>query len=302
MIESPQNPKFDWDHFYKNILPSISGFEAEGIIIGVQSRELIARQPGKYEPVLMAVKVNKRLEISYHLGRHIDDEADGDAEIPPHFNDFSDYVSYLKEKVISGDRSITLEGGISGFLLVRSIQKLEEIAPDKREVSDETLRFLDAMHFEHDRRVNGVVLSKQGLEESYNNSFGSSENIALIAIGSKSRSSEMPELAQVQGASYALDDLEREIVRNICNIPSEVLEKSGIGIPQFVQDPGLIKKSEIIQEWIGDEDLRCKELLKSLSKRRVDLRAKGLALFLTLGVRKRLITGSGFRLPRVSGG
>jgi len=130
---------------------------------------------------------------AYWWGRATDDMADGDYPLPDGINSFKQYIEVSKGNIKDGCKQVR-KGFTIDFLLKQALQKLERVQTNRDNVREDLSLFLDAMLVEHSRRVNYAVLSQEELEQLYDQSFGHAHNIMLIALRSKTRAHDIPEI------------------------------------------------------------------------------------------------------------
>ena len=225
------------------------------------------------------------LEPSYYACRRVDDVADGDRDLPPGFENFYEWIAYLRNHINTGGKNIP-KAPTADYLLKQAIVRLEREQRPTDNIRGEFNGFLDAMTVEYERRINRSVLSAQELEEVNRNSFGHAHNMALIAIRSRTRAPDVPQLPQLQGRLYAIADLETELRRGICNIPAEVLETSGLGLPALMEQPELVKDNQGIRHWKDAELQWGRFAMDELAKKPLDWITGFYVRFLTLGIEK----------------
>lgn len=216
------------------------------------------------------------LNIAYHFCRKIDDIADGDQDLPKEYNDFSDLTTKLKNAMrsnmyISSDLEILLRGTVRDMLDYHGF-----------DVRNDLNKFLDAMGYENERRLNKRISSRKQLYELYQNSFGIPQDISFIGIGSKVRSVNIPELAEVQGRTYAVRDLDQDLSKGIIFIPKEIVP-SIVDVNYLCKDPHSIPE---IKRWMNDELIEVKRLTNILRDKKLDRRGRIIVNFLTRGIEK----------------
>src|SRR3989344_7774574 len=96
MKDVPQHFNINDPDFFRSVSPTLSESVVERMVINEQKRILTERAPGKYDIMFLALKVFRRMEVPYFFGRIIDDQVDGDQQIPPGFSSCEDYIDYLK--------------------------------------------------------------------------------------------------------------------------------------------------------------------------------------------------------------
>jgi len=285
MKENPLFSDFDPAFFQNN---HYSTSELEKMIISSQIASMRERASGKYDLILAAVSFFPTLNVSYHFGRMVDDIADGDAPLPGCFSGFEEFVDNLKNRALQPENSDKVKCAAE-FLLLRSVDRLNRISKNQQEVLEGVNWFLNSMLEENRRRVDRKVLTKRQLEKVHYNSFGSSLEISLIAIGSNNRAKDIPEAPLILGKDYSIEEkeLKPDLKRGICNIPSEVLSTANLTLEHLMKNPDLVSHPKI-QEWIINEEIEVGEILDKVKGRKLDTRSDLLVnRFMLLGVRKR---------------
>jgi hypothetical protein len=283
---------------FKKFADSYPADVVEKVVIEQQSKAMKTRAPGKYGPILFTVEhlsnynpltkergkgLVPAIEVCYHFGRAMDDIADGDAKLPVGFKNYKEFVDYLKVKVEKEDHNVD-KGGYVEFLLFSSIHKLaNKTTPE--EIRSGINRFLESMYAEYERREMALVLDRKKLDELHTLSFGTSYDIAFIATGSRNRSSDIASLMVAQGRLYALRDLDSDLSMGICNIPSEVMDKAGIGLQQLKDDPEIVGENIVLTKWVGDELREIREFYNSFNDKNLDNKAKLITRYFKWGIR-----------------
>lgn len=220
------------------------------------------------------------LFTAYHLCRKIDDIADADQPLPERYESFSDMVDELKNamkqnKYPETDLGILLRG------TVRDMNDYHRV-----DLKAQLNNFLDAMLYENERRLKRMISTKSELTRLYQNSFGVPQDIAFIGSGTSVRSNDLPELAELQGRVYAVRDLLPELSKGIIFIPKEAIP-SDISIDTLCENPHSIPE---INDWVRDEIIEGKRMVKALKTKKFDRRANIIIKFLTGGIETYLET------------
>ena len=285
MAEISKNTDVNDPDFFRFIAPTLPESNVVNMIIKEQKRILNERTPGKYVYMFLALGIFRRMEVPYYFGRIIDDQVDGDQEIPTGFSSCEDYIDYLKNSLEEKDDR-TFRGGIAEFLMLKSVSNLEKLEQSHGETKTQTVKFLDAMLSEHQRRTKQGVLTRVELTQRYHDTFDPPQDITFIATGSPTRSSHVPDLALAQGKSFAVKDLKPDISKGICNIPAEILDQAELTFPKLMEDPNLVDGNGLIQEWRLNEQREAEQLVDNLWRMKLEPRAWALVRFLTLGVKR----------------
>jgi len=263
--------------FLLNCMPD---WQHEELVAMEEHARLVARDP-KYENITFALHLASTLMpftrflpgrpigiapglfTAYFFCRVIDDIADGDRPLVG-FDSFEDLADNLKrqmEENAFGDSNveILLRGTI------RDMQKYRGV-----DIRPYVVRFLDAMNYECQRRISHQVSTRQELYNLYQNSFGVPQDMAFIGIGSHLRSSDIPELADLQGRIYAVRDLEQELQQGIVFIPNEV---------------GSIDATSLaVQDWVREELRQGHDTAEHLRSLSMDWKARRIVGFIADGI------------------
>jgi hypothetical protein len=225
----------------------------------------------------------------YWWGRAHDDMADGDMTLPVGVATYGEYVSVCKHHLETDFKDMQKGVGLD-FLLKRVVQKTEREQRPSDNVREELGLFLDAMLTENTRRLQKQVLTRKELYDLNEGSFRHAHNIMLIAIRSPDRASDIPELFQLQGSMYALDDLPTEIPKGTCNIPAEVLDEGKLTLDELITNPNLFFKNTVIGQWVKEEITMGKILYAALEEKIPSLSpiTRFYIYYLVKGVEKRI--------------
>lgn len=281
----------------------------EFIILAEERDRLTNNSPGKYATLATGLRITSTFnplarlvswkfpegifpafEPAYYVGRVVDDIADGDRELPEGYEGFQDWINHLKHCLETNFQAVPKDFSFE-FLFKRAIQRLEPLQRPGDNVREEYLKFLDAMVMENQRRVNAEVKTEQQLAEINWESFSHVQDIAFIAVKSSVRITQKSGLAKLPdllGRGYAIRDLQAELGKNICNIPKEVLDKSGLSFQQLSQNPQLVDGNSVLQSWINSEIQECRKIIEELNQVKLDIPAKFLVKILTKGIEKDL--------------
>ncbi len=290
---------------------NLSEEHIEFLTLSLERDLLTSRSPGKYDALANALLITSifnpltrlyswkmptglypALEPAYYVGRIVDDVADGHRSLPPGFETFKDWTTHLKQLVNLDWQDIPKEISPE-FLLKRAMIRLQPLQRSGDNVSHEFSSFFSAMEVEHDRRINGSVLTTRELQSLNWHSFSHVQNIALIAIRSSTRVKEESGLAilpELLGRGYSVRDLKQDLSDNICNTPKEVLDESRLTLSQLSKDPDLVDNNQTMQNWIASETKDCLTLAQQLTQQKLDLPAKLLTKALTQGLKEDLIS------------
>jgi len=270
---------------------------------------LTDRAPGKYDDITLAInlissinplsrypgkKLEKglfpALEPAYYTGRIPDDIADGHRPLPEGFENYQDWINHLKICLDSDFRDISIDYTFE-YLFKKAYERLLPLQKHGDDVKDEYNKFFDAMVVENSRRVNREIKTEEELLALNWESFSHVQNIAFIAIKSSARvtkKSGLSALPELLGRGYSIRDLKKDLADNVCNIPKEVLEQSGLSFQQLSENPELVDTNEILQLWMSEEIKKCKQLIKILDKEKLDLTGKLLVKALTSSLKKNI--------------
>lgn len=263
----------------------------EQMFISQQKGDLRNSYPGKYDKRLLSLNILSNLsasalsfssesksglgifpalEISYHWGRGIDDVADGDAPVPVPGMSVLDWLLRQQELIASGNWQHIAKEPTLEYMMRRTLERIKEIPTLKIDPELEAFNFLEAMIVECKRRIDGMVLTDKELSELNNNSFGVPHTITLAILGSRAMGEDVWELGQAQGKMMGLRDIHQELRRWICNIPLEVLEKSGLTLADLQANPNIFDSNTILQEWRVSEMATSKALIEQLKDKDLD--------------------------------
>ena len=223
---------------------------------------------------------------AYMLGRVVDDMADGDLD-PKAFgyDDFPAYIKDAKKQLKNNNAEIEKGFGLD-FLLKYTIENLEREQKPTDNVRRDWDKFFDAMLFEHYRRVNGRILTREEMKTMNDNSFSYAHNIMLISLRSKTRYKDIEEIGQLQGRIFALNDLKPELRLKIYNIPEDVLKKAKLDPTALKENPNLLDDNVEIAIWAKEEIDAGKKLFEQLRQKipSLDLKVQGYLYFLMKGI------------------
>jgi hypothetical protein len=279
--------------YHEGNIEDAPNYYLEQLVIKDHQARMIGRAPGKYDSLIKNLDTASNfsvlskvipevvppagagwfpdVEVPYYFGRIADDIADDDRPLPEGYPSIPDWIDVMKQHVIDGGKHIRKAPTIE-FLLKRSIERMQPYR--NLDVRHELLRFLDAMRWEHDRRVQRVSLPRQELWQLYQEEFGAPHSIIMAAFRSKNRERDVPELPQIQGRRYAINDMTDDLGRGIINIPREELEAAGISDEEAVAMGANIFRNPDIGLWKEIELATCVEMEDSLRQRPLDLNAK----------------------------
>lgn len=196
---------------------------------------------------------------SYFFCRHIDDVLDGDRYIS---SDPEQYVQDILKamKIGHGGPEITELYRFATCHLVNMTLNGEKPEEHFRRVVQ------DAMLFDYQRAEERRVLTRQELEEYYQNTFAPVLDLALIIAGSSLRSKDIPEAISTQGHLYSIRDLDKDLPRGVINIPREELALSGIETITPLEKKDILRDSHL-SRWLKKEVARHHKQLKPLRMR-----------------------------------
>ena len=214
--------------------------------------------------------------VAYHFCRIMDDIADGDRELPERYGSFSDMKDELEDAMNNGkypdtDIGILLRGTMHDIRKYRGVDIRKDIS-----------QFLDAMAYENERRLKKVISTRSELHQLYQASFGVPQDISFIAMGSRVRSVDIPELAEVQGRLYAVRDLSDELSKGIIFVPREVLPHN-MGADELCSSYQTLPEIDV---WKQEELVRGRQLIDRLRQRKLDWRGRRIVNFLAKGINK----------------
>src|SRR5688572_14048186 len=125
--------------------------------------------------------------------RIIDDIADGERKLVSGFASFPALIDEIRGQI--NDRT-PLTGSLLMELLDDAISAVERRDRRKGETRQSFVALLDAMLVEYHRRIDRTVLPKQTLIEIHTASSVHALDLSLICLGSRSRATNVPALAE----------------------------------------------------------------------------------------------------------
>ena len=226
---------------------------------------LLTRDLKKYFTITAAMYAGDCLGITqgirptYFACRALDDIADGDRTIDGCGVDVSSLLAALHQQLDTDSRDASVP---CSYLLHDAVHSLGSEA-NREEVIQNFHTFLDTTLIDFQRRVHKTVFTVSELDAHYMRSFQPVLNLALIALGSRSRAQALGLLPLLQGKVYALDDMSHELPRGEINIPGEVVNRAGLDVENLMRCPTL-SDVPAIRDWMKDECDSSTQILKDI--------------------------------------
>ncbi len=183
------------------------------------------------------------MRAAYCLARHVDDVLDGDRIIE---RDQRLYVGEIIKQIEEG--TFNLRDPISR-LAKFVLEELDRIRQDGDDPRQEYLGLFGRMVMDRERAQGHRVYPEEWLREHVCQTLVHAQNITLIIAGSSMRGSDFIELINAQGRLYNLRDVKLDLSRGLVNIPSEVLDKSGL-VLRGETFPTLVLQDREVRKWM----------------------------------------------------
>lgn len=254
-----------------------------------ESVDLIRRDPKKHLGKVLGLwamplmfRGGGIIRDSYFFMRHVDDVLDGDDTT---IKNPGEYVEKIRKDLVDGipDKSFPIE-----TLAFKSIYRLER---KRTEESDDPKRFflegIEGMLIDFDRVKNRQVVNARSLRQGFIDSFGPHFDISLMAVGSRLRSGDIETFLYAQGFAYSIQDLKIDWERGLFNIPTEVLNQSGLSGEAIFSE---VATNSIVNEWIADESSKTRFDLDIFLKNISSCEKERSANLLMRGLSKRVIS------------
>jgi phytoene/squalene synthetase len=217
---------------------------AEAVRLVRKDRSKLKLTLGLYALTLKGREIGKLSRASYFFARHLDDVLDGELDIT---DDPVDYARSLQGQVKSGQ----FDASSRIARLVRySLPILESKAIPEDNPRAEFSGLIDALIYDHDRRITRRTLRSEELEQYYGNVINPGINVLMMGFGSKLRSQDIPGYAPSLGRLYSVRDLEKDWDLGIINIPSAELTQAGL---TSHADYSLVSSSAAVRSWAINE-------------------------------------------------
>ncbi len=210
---------------------------------------------------------------AYFFCRHIDDVLDGDRTVT---SDPIDYVHDILHSMKNRD-----QGSQQGPQIVQlyrfAISHIKEMAHEHDDPESYFTRVIrNAMLFDYERAKERKVLTREAIEQYYDNTFTPVMNIALIISGSYQRSEDIPEMMTTQGHIYTIRDMKRDLEQGIINVPQEELERAGLNNNSLSYD--LMRRNAVLSYWMNSEVGKYKEELRVAREKIRDVASRKVCL------------------------
>ncbi|PIN73759.1 hypothetical protein COV20_06080 [Candidatus Woesearchaeota archaeon CG10_big_fil_rev_8_21_14_0_10_45_16] len=186
----------------------------------------------------------KVFRAAYFFCRHIDDVLDGDRSVT------------VNPEAYVRDILSAVENGHQGPPIVElykfAIGPIKEMATETDDPKSYFIRVIkDAMLFDFERAKERRVLTRDEIEQYYDDTFTPVTNIALIIAGSQQRIRDVPEMVTTQGHIYTIRDLTRDLEQGIINVPSEELQEAGLNGKHLSYD--VVRRNPVLSSWMDNE-------------------------------------------------
>lgn len=223
-------------------------------LAATESARLLVREPRKYAGLvaglyllsLKGCEVGKVVRASYLFLRHIDDSLD-ESKKP---DETLPYILTLRNEIKSN--SFTENPKISS-LVQYSLEVFERKARPEDNPRQDFIDVIDAMVFDYKRAGERRVLSQKELDNYYHGTFFPVVNLALIALDSQFRASDIPALSYGQGRVFSVRDLEEDWQRGVINIPKETLDQAQLTQHSSIEE---VKANSTVTNWLRSELLK----------------------------------------------
>lgn len=187
----------------------------------------------------------KALRASYFFCRHIDDVLDGDRKISGNTREYVEEIRRGMENPNEESLRITQ-------LYHFAIAQIEKIKKEEDNPEADFKRVVSAMVFDWERSQQAQLLSREQLEQYYENTFAPVLNISLMIAKSQLRAEDIPEFMYGMGHLYSIRDMGKDIPEGIINIPNEELECSGLDQRRILSYER-IRNNLALHLWMDDE-------------------------------------------------
>ena len=220
----------------------------------------ILRNPRKYTEVVIksylmwildinnrSLRLNQWLRLAYPLWRYIDDIADGDKKLPTMYNTVEEFLDDISWYIETKHCKYPL----LWHVISKTIYDIFQIS--QYDISWDISNFFLWMKMEYMRRKSKTILPKNEIEDIFNSGFRGPQQIYLVWLWSKYTVDDICELPMILWWVYSLRDLEWDLAKWICNIPTQILTQMWYNsIPQYSE----IKNHDLLNQWMIEV---CKE-------------------------------------------
>lgn len=211
----------------------------------------------------------KVFRAAYFFCRHIDDVLDGDRTVTI---DPADYVHSILSSMENGHQEPSIVQ-----LYQFAIGPIKEMATREDDPQSYFVRVIrDAMLFDYERAKERRVLTRDEINQYYDDTFTPVTNIALIIAGSQQRTRDIPEIVTTQGHIYTIRDLTMDLEQGIINIPQEELERAGLN--EDFLSYGLVRRNSVLSSWMDNEVKVYQEELKVTREKLLDAASRKVCL------------------------
>ncbi|MBI5002740.1 squalene/phytoene synthase family protein [Candidatus Woesearchaeota archaeon] len=186
----------------------------------------------------------KLMRAAYFFCRHIDDVLDGDRKIT---EDPKGYVEEIKD---------AMKGGKSKNKIIElykyAIKGIEKRKRGGDNPENEFERVTDAMLFDYERSQRTQFLSRERIEQYYDDTFTPVVNISLMIARASVRGDEIPEIVYSMGHLYSIRDMERDISEGIVNIPYEEISAGRFDVRRIISYER-VRRNQNVRHWMDEE-------------------------------------------------
>lgn len=225
--------------------------------IASEAKRFIKKDPSKLPLVAslyassIAVPSSGRLaRATYFFIRHLDDVLDGEmssSHIPEEaISNPVDYARDLQQQILGNTHFDKTPIANMGRYAITGLQKQAH--------PDEDPRFLlsgiiNGMIFDNERRMQRKASSRDELM-GYYALFNDFMDVALMGLGEDERTSSFPMFGFSQGRLYSVRDIRKDWALGIVNIPSDVMNESGVSPIMPIDD---VVSNPSMQSWMNTE-------------------------------------------------
>ncbi len=238
-------------------------------------KQMLERNGPKYKWFIVGIRFFKLLSGSsprgqflenyYTAMRYIDDIADGDAPLPPGYNDGEDYISKKLEYIESG----TPPADDCENLLALSFKLAKEFNVDFSQETDDILR---SLQFDARRRGKYQIFSEQELKDHF-----FMLDIRGTVRGDLKVFNESPEhydilqpLGEADRIHYNLRDFKEDVSVGFINIPAE--DCARLGITADILKSGEYTGHQGLRAWFKEQAEKGLALIEKYHEKRKGVR------------------------------
>ena len=216
-------------------------------------RKLVA---GLYAMSLRGWETGKITRASYFFLRQLDDVLDGEMSNANPLKYAQDRRQQVETGEFIGTSAID---NLAKFALPR----LEQRAKPGDNPRGEFLTVIDAMMFDHNRRLGRQTTTADTLLAHHKRSNDPPFNILLTGIESNLRMRDIPDYGTSMGRIYSVRDLDKDWQLGLINIPDEVLTTAEVA-PSDSLD--MVRRNPLVDEWLHEEVTDSSAVLQAVRK------------------------------------